>query len=125
MRKTSAHGWRTDRARWIVGDDDRERPVADGPLVVHQIGDVDHGTYFRLKVDVTYNGEPQHFDIVVGCNVLDIGYKDGSSTHEVGLVPTVYGRRMGDGKGLVVRPPDACNAPVDGEYHIRTTSRLS
>lgn len=72
---------------------------------------VDRGTYFRLKVDVTYRGEPQHFDIVVGCNVLDIGYRDGSGTHEVGLVPTVYGRRMSDDKGLVVRVPEAC----DGE----------
>lgn len=72
---------------------------------------VDRGTYFRLKVDVTYRGEPQRFDIVVGCNALDIAYKDGSSTREVGLVPTVYGRRMKDGKGLVVRVPDAC----DGE----------
>lgn len=70
---------------------------------------VDRGTYFRLKVDVTYRGEPQHFDIVVGCNVAGIEYKDGSSTREVGLVPTVYGRRMSDGKGLVVRAPDACH----------------
>ncbi|MEP6565430.1 MAG: hypothetical protein ABJB10_09845, partial [Mesorhizobium sp.] len=62
---------------------------------------VDRGTYFRLKVDVTYRGGPQHFDIVVGCNVVGIEYKDGSSTREVGLVPTVYGRRMSDGKGLV------------------------
>jgi hypothetical protein len=77
---------------------------------------IDRGTYFRLKVDVTYRGEPQHFDIVVGCNVLDIGYKDGSGTHEVGLVPTVYGRRMSDGKGLVVRVPDACKAPPTGDY---------
>lgn len=72
---------------------------------------LDRGTYFRLKVKLDYKGAPQNFDIVVGCNVLDIDYKDGSNTHEVGLVPTVYGRRMSDGKGLVIRPPDAC----DGE----------
>ncbi|MER8377088.1 hypothetical protein [Mesorhizobium sp. M1406] len=78
---------------------------------------VDRGTYFRLKVDVTYRGEPQHFDIVVGCNVVGIVYKDGSSTREVGLVPTVYGRRMSDGKGLVVRAPDACKGQTttDGQ----------
>ena len=29
----------------------------------------DHGNYFRLKVKVAYKGEPQDFDIVVGCNV--------------------------------------------------------
>jgi len=74
-----------------------------------KIAHVDRGTYFRLKVDVDYRGEPQHFDIVVGCNVVGIEYKDGSSTREVGLVPTVYGRRMPDGKGLVVRAPDACH----------------
>jgi hypothetical protein len=72
---------------------------------------LDRGTYFRLKVKLDYKGAPQDFDIVVGCNVLDIDYKDGSNTHEVGLVPTVYGRRMSDGKSLVIRPPDAC----DGE----------
>lgn len=71
----------------------------------------DRSTYFRLKVKLDYKGKPQDFDIVVGCNVLDIDYKDGSNTHEAGLVPTVYGRRMSDGKGLVIRPPDAC----DGE----------
>jgi hypothetical protein len=70
---------------------------------------LDRGTYFRLKVSLDYKGAPQDFDIVIGCNVLDIDYKDGSNTHEVGLVPTVYGRRMSDGKGLVIRPPDACD----------------
>lgn len=70
--------------------------------------EVDRGTYFRLKVDFTYKGEPQHFDLVVGCNVQNIRYKDGSGTYEAGLVPTVYGQRMKDGKAVVVRPPDAC-----------------
>ena len=70
--------------------------------------EVDRGTYFRLKADFAYKGEPQHFDVVVGCNVLNIRYKDGSGTYEAGLVPTVYGQRMSDGKAVVVRPPDAC-----------------
>ena len=73
--------------------------------------DEDHGTYYRLKVKLTYKGERQDFNIIVGCNVRQIRYKDNSSTYEVGLVPTVFGRRMSDGKGLVIRPPDAC----DGE----------
>jgi hypothetical protein len=68
----------------------------------------DHGTYYRLKVKLTYKGEPQDFDIVVGCNVRVVTYKDSSTTYEVGLVPTVFGRRMSDGKALVVRPPSAC-----------------
>ena len=68
----------------------------------------DQGTYYRLKVKLTYKGEPQDFNIVVGCNVRRITYKDGSGTYEAGLIPTVFGRRMSDGKGLVVRPPNAC-----------------
>ena len=69
---------------------------------------VDRGTYFRLKVDFAYKGEQQHYDIVVGCNVLNIHYKDSSSTYEAGLIPTVWGQRMSDNKAVVVRAPDAC-----------------
>ncbi|MGX9147434.1 hypothetical protein [Mesorhizobium sp. 128a] len=69
---------------------------------------VDRGTYFRLKVDFAYKGEPLHYDIVVGCSVLNIHYKDSSSTYEAGLIPTVWGQRMSDGKAVVVRAPDAC-----------------
>ena len=78
-----------------------------GPSFTKSV-EVDRGTYFRLKVKLTYKGEPQDFDIVVGCNVKQINYKDGSRTLEVGLIPSVFGRRMSDGKGLVVRPPRAC-----------------
>ena len=70
--------------------------------------EVDRGSYFRLKVKLAYRGEPQDFDIVVGCNVRQINYMDGGRTVETGLVPAVFGRRMRDGKGLVVRPPAAC-----------------
>ena len=69
----------------------------------------DNSTYYRLKVSLTYKGEPQNFDIVVGCNVKQTNYMDGGRTLEVGLFPSVFGRRMSDGKGLVVRPPSACN----------------
>ncbi|PBB38900.1 hypothetical protein CK221_04480 [Mesorhizobium sp. WSM3868] len=69
---------------------------------------IDRGTYFRLKVDFAYKGEQQHYDIVVGCNVLNIHYKDSSSTYEAGLTPTVWGQRMSDNKAVVVRAPDAC-----------------
>jgi len=84
--------------------------------------EVDRGTYFRLKVKVAYKGEPQDFDIVVGCNVRWTSYKDNSRTYEAGLVPTLFGRRMSDGAGLVVRPPDACggettaNSGVPAEF---------
>lgn len=68
----------------------------------------DTGTYFRLQVRVAYKDEPVDFDIVVGCNVKRTGYRDGSSSVEVGMVPVVFGKRMPDNKGLVVRAPDAC-----------------
>ena len=57
---------------------------------VRSIAD-DQGTYYRLKVKLTYKGEPQDFDIVVGCNVRRITYKDGSGTYEAGLIPSVFG----------------------------------
>jgi len=79
----------------------------------------DEGTYYRLKVKLTYKGEPQDFDIVVGCNVRRITYKDGSGTYEAGLIPTVFGRRMSDGKGLVVRPPNACQGETTANGRIR------
>ena len=40
----------------------------------------DDCTYYRLKVKLTYKGEPQDFDIVVGCNVRQVNYKEGGST---------------------------------------------
>jgi hypothetical protein len=83
------------------------------PRVLAQSGftksiEIDRSSYYRLKVNLTYRGEPQDFDIVVGCNVRQINYRDNSRTLEVGLIPSVFGRRMSDGKGLVVRPPRAC-----------------
>jgi hypothetical protein len=80
----------------------------------------DHATYFRLKIKLTYKGGPQDFDIVVGCNVRTITYKDNSTTYEAGLVPTVYGRRMIDGKGLVIRPPDACRGQTTANGGVPT-----
>lgn len=74
----------------------------------------DTGTYFRLQVRVAYKDEPVDFDIVVGCNIKRTGYKDGSSSVEVGMVPAVFGKRMPDNKGLVVGVPDAC-----GERYIK------
>lgn len=82
--------------------------LATGRWSFTQSQTTDRGTYFRLQVNVAYKGEPVAFDIVVGCNVSRIGYKDGSSTVEVGMVPVVFGKRMPDNKGLVVRAPDAC-----------------
>ncbi len=81
--------------------------------------EVDRGTYYRLKVQLTYKGEPQDFDIVVGCNVRQTDYLDNSRTVEVGLVPTVFGRRMSDGKGLVVRPPRACRGETTANGQVQ------
>jgi hypothetical protein len=79
----------------------------------------DRGTYYRLKVKLAYKGEPQDFDIVVGCNVRQIIYKDNSRTYEAGLIPTVFGRRMSDGKGLVVRPPNACQGQTTANGKVQ------
>jgi hypothetical protein len=79
----------------------------------------DHGTYYRLKVKLAYKGEQQDFDIVVGCNVRRIYYNGNGSTYEAGLVPTLFGRRMGDGKGLVVRPPNACDGETTANGQVQ------
>lgn len=78
----------------------------------------DTGTYYRLKVKLTYKGEAQDFDIVVGCDVRQTNYMDGGRTVEVGITPTVFGRRMSDGTGLVVRPPDACRGQTTANGQI-------
>jgi hypothetical protein len=77
------------------------------PLDVKSAGD-DRATYFRLKVNLAYKGEPLDFDIVVGCNVRITTYKDNDRTVEVGVAPMLYGLRMKDGHGVVVKPPEAC-----------------
>ena len=69
------------------------------------------GTFFRMKVSLVYKGEPQEFNVVYGCNVNYVRYKDGASTSEIGLVPSLYGRRMSDGKGLIVQAPQAACQP--------------
>ena len=80
---------------------------------------VDRSTFFRLKVKLTYKGEPQDFDIVVGCNVRVIAYKYGGSTYEAGHVPVLYGRAMSDGKAVVVRTPNACGGETTANGWVR------
>ena len=80
--------------------------------------EVDRSKFYRLKVKLTYKGEPQDFDIVVGCNVRQINYRNNSRTLEVGLIPSVFGRRMSDGKGLVVRPPRACSGETTANGQV-------
>jgi hypothetical protein len=45
----------------------------------------------------------------VTCSAHITTYADNSNSYDVGLTPNVYGRRMGDGQAVVVRPPDACH----------------
>lgn len=71
--------------------------------------EIDPGVFYRLKFDLTYEGEPQIFDIVVGCSVRRESFADGSASTETGIRPVVYGRKMKSGHALVVRTPDACN----------------
>ena len=65
------------------------------------------GPYFRLKVNLTYKGTPQNFDIVASCKARITRNTDGT-TYEVGLVPTLFGRRMADNKAIVIRLPAPC-----------------
>jgi hypothetical protein len=80
--------------------------------------EVDRGTYYRLKVKLAYKGEPQDFDIVVGCNVVQTHYQFGGTSYEVGLVPTLFGRRMSDGKALVIRSPRACRGETSANGKV-------
>jgi hypothetical protein len=68
----------------------------------------DRASYYRFKASLAYKGEPLDFDIVVGCNVRVTTYKDNDRTVEVGVAPMVFGLKMKDGRGVVVRPPEAC-----------------
>jgi hypothetical protein len=68
----------------------------------------DRGYYYRFKASLAYKGEPLDFDIVVGCNVKVTTYKDNDRTVEVGVAPMVYGLKMTDGRGVVIKPPEAC-----------------
>jgi hypothetical protein len=74
---------------------------------VKSAGD-NRATYYRLKVNLAYKGEPLDFDIVVGCHVRITTYKDNDRAVEVGVAPMVFGLKMKDGHGVVVRPPEAC-----------------
>jgi|HubBroStandDraft_1064217.scaffolds.fasta_scaffold36255_2 hypothetical protein len=75
---------------------------------VAQSANEEGGPYFRLTVKLTYKGEPEDFDVVVGCSVPAHHYDN--ITYYV-MVPSAFGRKMSDGKVVVVRPPRAC----DGE----------
>jgi hypothetical protein len=75
--------------------------------------------YYRLKVKLSYKDESQDFDIVVACHVRQIFYGDGGRTYEAGLTPTVFGRRMRDGKALVVRPPRACGGETTANGRVQ------
>ncbi|MGJ4890670.1 hypothetical protein ACQR1Y_20910 [Bradyrhizobium sp. HKCCYLRH3099] len=68
----------------------------------------DRSYYYRFKAGYAYMGEPLHFDIVVGCNVRITTYKDNDRTVEIGIAPMVFGLKMTDGRGVVIRPPEAC-----------------
>ncbi|NEU97435.1 hypothetical protein [Bradyrhizobium uaiense] len=68
----------------------------------------DRGYYYRFKAGLAYKGEPLDFDIVVGCNVRVTTSRDNDQTVEVGVAPMLYGLKMKDGRGVVVRAPEAC-----------------
>jgi hypothetical protein len=76
----------------------------------------DGGPFFRLKVELWYKGERQDFDIVVGCSVP--AYHSRKVTWYV-MVPEVFGRKMSDGKALVVRAPRACNGETTANSRVQ------
>jgi hypothetical protein len=82
---------------------------------------VDRGTYYRLKVNLAYKGAPLTFDIVVGCKVRVTTYKDNDRTVEVGVAPMAYGLKMPDGRGIVVRPPEACGGETTANGKVPAT----
>lgn len=81
----------------------------------------DRSTYYRLKVNLTYRGEPLDFDIVVGCRVKVTTYKDDDRTVEVGIAPMIFGLKTTNGHGVVVRPPQACNGETTDNGGIPQT----
>jgi hypothetical protein len=83
--------------------------------------EIQRGTYYRLKVNLAYKGEPHNFDIVVGCNVRVTTYKGNDRTVEVGVAPTAYGLKMKDGRGIVVRPPEACRGETTENGGVPTS----
>jgi hypothetical protein len=83
--------------------------------------EVDRSRYYRLKVNLAYKGQPLIFDIVVGCNVKVTRYKDNDRTVEVGVAPFAYGLKMPDGRGVVVRPPEACGGETTENGRVPAT----
>ena len=76
------------------------------------------GRFFRMVVKLDYQGEPQVFDFVVGCQVKSTLYQDGSRSRDVGFIPAVYGRKMKDNKAVVIRPPDVCDGEVSATGQV-------
>jgi hypothetical protein len=81
----------------------------------------DRGYYYRFKANYTYKGEPLDFDIVVGCNVRITTYKDNDRTVEVGIVPTVFGLKTKDERGVAVHLPQACNGETSENGKVPKT----
>lgn len=83
--------------------------------------EVDRGYFYRLIVNLAYKGEPLTFNIVVGCNVRTTIYKYNDRTVEMGVMPMAYGLRMKNGRGVVVRPPEACKGETTENGRVPAT----
>jgi hypothetical protein len=81
----------------------------------------DRGYYYRFKASYAYKGEPLDFDIVVGCNVSITAYRDNSRSVEVGIAPMLYGLKMKDGRGVVIKPPEACRGQTTENGKVPAT----
>jgi len=106
--------WSSERGQLLLGRWSFTKSVA-----TQSAGDA-RATYYRLKVNLAYKGEPLDFDIVVGCNVRITTYKDNDHTVEVGVAPMAFGLKMKDGRGVVVRPPQACQGETTENGKVPT-----
>lgn len=73
---------------------------------------VDRSYHYRVKAKYEYLGSPVDFDIVVGCSVMISDSRLTGRSVLSGMAPVVYGLRMPNGKGLVMRVPDGCGGAV-------------
>jgi hypothetical protein len=77
--------------------------------------------YFRFKVDLLYRGEPLTYDIHGACEAFGISEVDPTLILSTGLTPYVYGQKMKDGQGVLVRVPEAICLTIDTlkNWHYR------
>jgi hypothetical protein len=74
------------------------------------------GTYFRMKVHLTYKGKPVDIDFVGGCGTRYINYAYGGTTEEpVSMSAAVFGAKMPEGHAVTIKTYDErFKSPCEG-----------